>query len=81
MPATEDTAPHLFIIRVWTDPALAPPGIARALVEHIPSRERRYFRHLAELQEFVAHTLSQSNGAAAGDRPGPEAGRTGTEEE
>lgn len=66
MPATEDTAPHLFIIRVWTDPALAPPGIACGLVEHIPSRERRYFRDLAEMQAFVARSLTgdaQSGGS------------------
>lgn len=73
MSSTEDTAPHLFIVRVWTDPALAPPSIARGLVEHIPSRERRYFRELSDLEGFVAQALAQS-GTEPPQGPPPDGG-------
>jgi len=67
----EDTAPHLFIVRVWTDPAVPSPGIARGLIEHVPTRERRYFRTLAEMEDFVASRLSISHQAGKERRSGP----------
>ncbi len=60
----EETAPHLFVVRVWTDPALEPPGISRGLIEDARTRERRYFRTLAELQTLIAQSIGDPGGAS-----------------
>jgi hypothetical protein len=62
----EDTAPHLFIVRIWTDPAGA-PSMSRGLVEHVQTKERRYFRVMEELSSFIAGRL----GGAGGDSYAP----------
>jgi len=49
---------HLFIVRVWVDPARPEPSVARGQIEHVSSGERRYFRELDEIQAFVADSLS-----------------------
>jgi hypothetical protein len=54
----EDTAPHLFIIRIWTDPSVASPGFSRGLIEDARTRDRRYFRSLEEMQGFMTQALA-----------------------
>ncbi len=58
---------HLFIVRIWTDPAHAPPALTRGLIEHIPTGERRYFLELEEMQSFVSARLS-TEGRQRGDQ-------------
>lgn len=55
-----DTPHHLFIVRVWVDPARPGPGVARGQIEHVSSGERRYFRQLDEIQAIVADRLAAS---------------------
>jgi hypothetical protein len=57
----EDTAPHLFIVRIWTD-SVGSAIMTRGLVEHIQTKERRYFRALDELQAFISGRLTGSAG-------------------
>jgi hypothetical protein len=54
----DDSSHHLFIVRIWTDPAQSPPALTRGLIEHIPTGERRYFLELGEIQAFVSSRLS-----------------------
>jgi hypothetical protein len=54
----DDSSHHLFIVRIWTDPAHSPPALTRGLIEHIPTGERRYFLELGEIQAFVSSRLS-----------------------
>ena len=68
MTIPEDTAPHLFIVRIWTDPAAA-PAMTRGLVEHVQTKERRYFRALEELQAFISGRLSGARGDNNADTP------------
>ncbi len=68
MTTPEDTAPHLFIVRIWTDPSGA-PAMSRGLVEHVQTKERRYFRALEELQAFVSERLSGAVGGVGAKPP------------
>jgi hypothetical protein len=58
----DDSSHHLFIVRIWTDPAHSPPALTRGLIEHIPTGERRYFLELGEMQAFVSGQLSGRGG-------------------
>jgi thiosulfate/3-mercaptopyruvate sulfurtransferase len=52
--APGDPRAHLFAVRLWWEPdACGATGEWRGSVEHIATRERRYFRDLAALAEFV----------------------------
>ena len=59
---------HLFIVRVWHEPSSGGPMPWRGSVEHAPTRSRRYFGALEELQSFIARHLSEPG--AQGDLPG-----------
>jgi hypothetical protein len=54
----EEGRQHLFILRIWTEPAGPPIRLSRGLIEHIPSGERQYFVDLADVQGFVSRQLS-----------------------
>jgi hypothetical protein len=56
--ASEETKPHLFLMRVWVDPAHPPARVSRGLIEHVPSGEHRYFRNLDEIEAFVTSRLA-----------------------
>lgn len=56
--ASEETKPHLFVMRIWVDPAQSPARVSRGMIEHVPSGEHRYFLDLSEVQAFVASRLS-----------------------
>ena len=66
MGTLEENTQHLFIVRIWTDPAQSPPTVTRGLIEHVPTGERRYFLELREMQAFVAQSLSERAGQGAG---------------
>lgn len=63
---SEEDRPHLFVLRIWVDPAQAPAMLSRGLIEHVPSGERRYFRDLGEIQAFVTSRLSTLDGTTEG---------------
>lgn len=56
----EETSPHLFVMRIWIEPAETPARLSRGIIEHVPTGERRYFRDLNEIQAFVTDRLSTS---------------------
>ena len=69
MGTLDENTQHLFIVRIWTDPAQSPPILTRGLIEHVPTGERRYFLELIEMQAFVAQSLSERPGQEAGGDP------------
>ena len=58
MPDTRQPQSHLFIVRLWWEPddrGLA--GEWRGSVEHIATREKRYFREPSALSAFVGERV------------------------
>jgi hypothetical protein len=53
MAVPTDRNEHVFIVHVWTEPEEHGSGSRRGYVEHIASRERRYFSHFDEALAFV----------------------------
>ena len=47
---------QVFIVRVWLEPRNDPdaPPEWRGVIEHAPTRERRYLKDLNDLADFVA---------------------------
>ncbi|HVO84754.1 MAG TPA: hypothetical protein VMU60_10040 [Syntrophobacteria bacterium] len=47
---------HAFIVRIWLEPReiIGAAPVWRGMIEHVASGERRYVKHLKELEEFVA---------------------------
>jgi hypothetical protein len=63
----EDT--HAFIVRIWPEPREI-EGAAfewRGVVEHITTRERRYFRNLDEVTSFISPYV-RAMGSAGGSQ-------------
>ncbi len=52
---------HLFTIRLWHEHLGGGESEWRGKVEHIPSREARYFREWSGLIAFLQEVLSQQN--------------------
>lgn len=51
---------HLFVVRVWWEPdGEGESGEWRGSIEHIASREKRYFRELKSLSQFIEAHLGQ----------------------
>jgi hypothetical protein len=52
---------QVFIVRVWLEPRSNPdaPPEWRGVIEHAPTRERRYIKDLNDLADFVAVYLAQ----------------------
>jgi hypothetical protein len=46
--------PDVFVIRIWFEPAADDNRTGRGYVEHIASRQRRYFVNLGDAFDFVA---------------------------
>lgn len=44
---------HIFVLQVWVEPQAGGPGSRRGYVEHVLTRERRYFSALDEALAFV----------------------------
>jgi hypothetical protein len=52
--------PHLFIVRLWWErEAAASSGEWRGWVEHVPTHERRYFREIQNVSEFIHNFLAE----------------------
>lgn len=51
-----ETNTQVFIVRVWLEPRSNPdaPPEWRGVIEHAPSRERRYIKDLNDLSDFIA---------------------------
>lgn len=47
-----------FIVRMWVEPSAAGGSEWRGEVEHVQTGEKRHFRTLDQLQDFVARSLS-----------------------
>jgi hypothetical protein len=47
-------SPDVFVIRIWYEPVAGDRGRGRGYVEHIGSRQRRYFLELGDALDFVA---------------------------
>jgi hypothetical protein len=46
--------PEVFVIRIWFEPAANGRRGGRGYVEHVTSRQRRYFMELGDALDFVA---------------------------
>jgi hypothetical protein len=44
---------QIFVLQVWIEPQAGGPGSRRGYVEHVVTRERRYFSAIAEALAFV----------------------------
>jgi len=44
---------HIFVLQVWIEPQAGGPGSRRGYVEHVVTRERRYFSAFDEALAFV----------------------------
>jgi len=44
---------EIFVIRVWSENDAPLPGIWRACVTHVVTRERRFFTNYGDLCEFL----------------------------
>jgi hypothetical protein len=44
----------VFVIRIWFEPVPGERGGRRGYVEHVATRQRRYFLELTEALDFVA---------------------------
>jgi hypothetical protein len=60
MTSFEDNT-HVFIVRVWLERREIEDASAvwRGMIEHVPSRERRHFKGLDEMVDFVAPYLER----------------------
>jgi hypothetical protein len=49
------TQRSVFIVRIWLEPreVEAAPAECRGVVEHVASGQRRFFRELGDLDEFI----------------------------
>jgi hypothetical protein len=52
---------HAFIVRIWIEPREieGETPLWRGVIEHVGSGERRYIKHLKELEEFIAIYLKK----------------------
>ncbi len=52
---------HVFIVRIWLEPrdstVVSPEW--RGVIEHAPTQQRRYFRDLAVIPDFIEPYLDQ----------------------
>jgi hypothetical protein len=53
----EESERNVFIVRVWREPreSVSAPTECRGVVEHVASGQRRFFRELGDLNEFIQH--------------------------
>lgn len=51
---------HVFVVHIWTEPQRNGPGSRRGYVEHVASRERRYFSQIDEALAFVEALARQT---------------------
>ncbi len=49
---------HLFIVRVWQEPAQVRSGSWRGSIEHVPSGQRLYFVSLVDMDDFIRLRLA-----------------------
>lgn len=52
---------HLFTVRIWRERLGNGESECRGRVEHLPSREARYFREWSALIAFLQEVLSQQD--------------------
>ena len=52
---------HLFTVRLWREHLGGSASEWRGKVEHVPSREARYFREWSALIAFLQEVLDQQN--------------------
>jgi hypothetical protein len=58
MPLLERAA-HVFILRLWQEPReVEAPAIWRGWIEHVASREGKYFSTLEEALLFIVQSLA-----------------------
>jgi hypothetical protein len=52
---TGDSDRNVFIVRIWREPRESEiaPTECRGVVEHVASGQRRFFRELGDLDEFI----------------------------
>ncbi len=55
-PASERSE-HLFIVRVWQEPAQIQAGTWRGSIEHVSSGQRLYFTSFNDLNDFIRWRL------------------------
>jgi hypothetical protein len=57
-PVPDDGRSHLFLVRLWWEPdERDTSGEWRGSVEHVATREKRYFREIEVMAEFVGHRV------------------------
>ena len=44
---------QLFLVRIWQEPSANASAGWRGSVEHVPSRQRMYFKSLRDLDDFI----------------------------
>lgn len=56
-----ETNTQVFIVRIWPEPRDSTAAVPewRGVIEHAPSRARRYLRDLNVIPEFIAPYLEQ----------------------
>jgi hypothetical protein len=64
----EERVEHLFLVRMWLEPAQAEPVTWRGTVEHLPSGLRLNFIALRDLSDFIALRLKLT--PREGETPG-----------
>jgi hypothetical protein len=68
MSSHEPTQRHLFLVRIWLEPADAGRTQWRGQVEHVGAGEKMYFASLNSLNDFISLRL-QSFARFAGNEP------------
>jgi hypothetical protein len=60
---------HLFVVRLWRE-ASGAPGTWRGSIEHVATRQRRYFSDLDALPSFIGTRIEAPPVAASEESPG-----------
>lgn len=52
---------HSFIVKIWLEEADDEPGtfLYRGYITHVPGGERRYFKRLSEIRDFIESYLEE----------------------
>jgi hypothetical protein len=60
MPLSEEDS-QAFIVRVWREPREMRGAVPdwRGMIEHVPSKERRYIKDLGEIAAFITPYLQR----------------------
>jgi hypothetical protein len=69
--SSSERSQHLFLVHIWQEPGEEAASGWRGSVEHVPSRQRMYFKSLRDLNDFILLRLGSL--AAPADTPDKQA--------